>query len=412
MTSIGKGRGWARATDHETVLRRPGQSISPKTSEIEELVNKINDLSFDVPSFEDFDRLISFLENQSDDERNANLNKLWKNILEDRHFGVKYSELCLNNKIDKTSTMGHLLPQLRRSLFTNTQMSYNRREELYKEKPENVTNLTWVLGLVMFHMTTKMRLVLSQALLNCMSLLLDTPSEDDIETVAIQLYLNGKYIQEISNETPCEKEPTDVELVDVVNKARKVLIDRNVSARSRALLLLIIELAHQRYEPFTRELQAFYAAVLEPTYLPEDGSSCIYSREFNQQLYFYQLLSKGMIKTESVVIQQTPSNKIQPQQQQQQQHHHHQQQHQQHQQQQQQQQQVPQKMNRNEGNPGPVPRAIRGTGASESSKDHRNDKKTSRNHKDKLTDKQVRMTKPNTNSKVWGHDDRFDNDYE
>lgn len=60
---------------------------------------------------------------------------------------------------------------------------------MYKEKPENVTNLTWVLGLIMFHITIqKMRLVLGQPLRNCLSLLLETPSEDDIETVAIQVF--------------------------------------------------------------------------------------------------------------------------------------------------------------------------------------------------------------------------------
>ena len=65
------------------------------------------------------------------------------------------------------------------------------------------------------------------------------------------------------------------------------------------------------------------------------------------------------------------------------------------------------------GGSRPFPRAIRGSGANESSKDHiRNEKKTLRSHKDKLTDEQVWSAKQNTGSKIWGHDDRFDNDYE
>lgn len=222
-----------------------------------------------------------------------------------------------------------------------------------------------------------------------------------------------------------EKESNDAELVDIVNRARRVLIDRNVSARSRTLLLLIIEFAHQNYEPFTGQLQAFYAAALgalyffffflsttpslrmnfhgffyrffiffflEPTYRPEDD------REFNQQSYFHELLTKGMVKTESDAFQQAPSNLIKSQQQQQQQHHH---------------QQAPQKMHQNEGNPGPVPRAIRGAGASESSKDSANDKKPAfRSQKNNRVDKRIGASKTNTNKQIWGHDDRFHNDYE
>lgn len=150
MTSIGKGRGWARATDHETVLRRPGQSISPKTSEIQQLVNKIKHLSLDAASLNNFIELMTFLENQSEDERTAyvyishqlflctlycseilycanscrNLDKLWQNILEDRYFGVKYTELCLGRD-DKNYINKSLLEPIRRSLYSNTQTSYN-----------------------------------------------------------------------------------------------------------------------------------------------------------------------------------------------------------------------------------------------------------------------------------------------
>lgn len=59
-------------------------------------------------------------------------------------------------------------------------------------------------------------------------------------------------------------------------------------------------------------------------------------------------------------------------------------------------------------NSGNVPRAIRGSGAT----DQRNMKKSPRGKKEKLTDEQVWSSKQNSSSKVWGHDDRFEKDYD
>lgn len=58
-----------------------------------------------------------------------------------------------------------------------------------------------------------------------------------------------------------------------------------------------------------------------------------------------------------------------------------------------------------------MPRAIRGAGAAENSKD-KNAKKFPRGKKDKLTDQEIWSSKQNTSSKVWGHDDRFEKDYD
>lgn len=57
-----------------------------------------------------------------------------------------------------------------------------------------------------------------------------------------------------------------------------------------------------------------------------------------------------------------------------------------------------------------VPRAIRGAGAGESTKD-KNINRLHKGNRDKMTDDQIWSSKQNTNSKVWGHDDRFDKDY-
>ena len=61
----------------------------------------------------------------------------------------------------------------------------------------------------------------------------------------------------------------------------------------------------------------------------------------------------------------------------------------------------------NSGNTS-IPRAIRGSGAT----DQRNMKKSPRGKREKLTDDQVWSSKQNNSSKVWGHDDRFEKDYD
>lgn len=58
-----------------------------------------------------------------------------------------------------------------------------------------------------------------------------------------------------------------------------------------------------------------------------------------------------------------------------------------------------------------LPRAIRGLGIRENRKENAPDKKV-KGKKDKLTDEQVWLSKQNNSSKSWGHDDRFERDYE
>ena len=57
-----------------------------------------------------------------------------------------------------------------------------------------------------------------------------------------------------------------------------------------------------------------------------------------------------------------------------------------------------------------VPRAIRGAGSIDNAKD-KNNKKSPRGKKERLTDEDIWSSKQNTSSKSWGHDDRFDKEY-
>lgn len=63
-----------------------------------------------------------------------------------------------------------------------------------------------------------------------------------------QISINGRKIYE---ESPSE-------LDDFITRVRRVLINRNLSARSRGMLLSIIDLANQRFAPFSGKLQEFY----------------------------------------------------------------------------------------------------------------------------------------------------------
>ena len=60
--------------------------------------------------------------------------------------------------------------------------------------------------------------------------------------------------------------PDTTGLHEIVNQARTILVNRNVSARSRALLMLIIDLANEHYEPLTGDLQIFYSTILGMIY--------------------------------------------------------------------------------------------------------------------------------------------------
>lgn len=141
-------------------------------------------------------------------------------------------------------------------------------------------------------------------------------------------------------------------------------------------------------------LLIFFLRIAGSSRVLENDSQFRTGREFNSESYFYGILTKGMRlpRNENNVVtaiaHEPTRNELPPPQ--------------------------VQKKNRgpNSGVSGPLPRAIRGSGASETSKEHKNDKRSPRGHKEKLTDEQVWSAKQNTGSKVWGHDDRFDNDYE
>ena len=65
------------------------------------------------------------------------------------------------------------------------------REELRKENPLHLTNLAWILGVELELTPSGSRLLghVGAALLNCLNLILETSTEEDIETVAIQVIL-------------------------------------------------------------------------------------------------------------------------------------------------------------------------------------------------------------------------------
>ncbi|XP_012274003.1 uncharacterized protein LOC105696248 [Orussus abietinus] len=426
---LSRGRGWTRHEDHETVLRRPGKTVSQDT-EFSSLVNEIYKLGLSSsPSVEEVNEIAKLITSIADNNKLQQLiEQLYKQALEDRDFGIKLA-IVLSDKyiccISNTDTM------LRSLLLTAMQSDFNRKEELREQNKQQFLNAVSFLGEIYYRFRlcgTPVK-VLAIPLLNYMKMLLETASEEDIELATTQASINGRKIYE----------KNQVELEQFLINVRTVLITRNLSARSRGMLLFILDLANQRYCPLSGDLQDFYVEQLGTKVLiqiqrhdedltintkskdrnvkdsginSEQGSEKKKSEkskpETNSTNNTIGILmrapkNKGNTQVESKTICSEQSTTVDDQKN----------------------TYTDQKgvhgdhrnfqanacMKNFSGASAPVPRAIRGSGVADSGKEHKNDKKSPRGKKDKLTDEQVWSSKQVTNSKVWGHDDRFEKDY-
>lgn len=81
--------------------------------------------------------------------------------------------------------------------------STEEREELHRENPSHLSNLVWIMGVALetFGIASLLRVV-GPALIICCSMLLDSATEEDTETVAIQVSLSddliGDYLSSLS----------------------------------------------------------------------------------------------------------------------------------------------------------------------------------------------------------------------
>ncbi|CAD6233434.1 GSCOCG00007191001-RA-CDS [Cotesia congregata] len=252
MTSIGRGRGWGKNPQGNE--RRPGQQLEPPQvpnaveNDVDddannEWIERINKLDItDVEAIKSPQNSIANLINSSPlPEDLQNLEKATKKAIRDRAFALKMVLAFTNSTNITAPFLGSLQPY------------YENRVELFKKNREHFLNLVFILGeaYCRIRYTISKNVppkVLEVPLVVCLKMLLEIAGEEEIELVVIQISLNGPMLQ--SREVK--------ELKDLFIYAREVLITRNISPRSKALLLLLIELYEANFKFMTGHVEKFY----------------------------------------------------------------------------------------------------------------------------------------------------------
>ncbi|XP_051173263.1 uncharacterized protein LOC127289387 isoform X2 [Leptopilina boulardi] len=396
----GRGRGRAYIRNANVHLNRPGQSseqISTKplkndeSNEIIKLIEhlQINEYTTDIEVHEMEKVLIDAAKNK---KLKDVFDELHERALDDRQFGIKFAIVFSNKTIYSLEINdGTKLQMVLMRALQNTYMSH---EEMIKQSIFRFRNAASLLGEVY----NRLRIaslpvrILEEPLLHYMRILLVNCEEIDIELVTTQISINGRKIYEENQK----------QLETFIESVKSVIISGNVNPRSRCMLLFLIDLANHRYNPLSGELQNFYVNHLgTQTFISiqrhtdlltvntktknqiEDGDlDSVSVKSETKSIDSVGILMKAPNSDNIVVNQDTRVINNE----------------------------------RSKQRPGDValgrgqilPRAIRGSGAT----DQRNMKKSPRGKKDKLTDEQVWSSKQNSSSKVWGHDDRFEKDYD
>lgn len=385
-------------------MRRPGPVLCQKNPDHLNLVEEIDSLDIYGPiPMSKVDAVEALFRSAARDRGLRSVfDSLHSQALEDRQFGIKLAMLLSCNKIsDQHDEDG---TKLRNILLSTLQMDYERKEEVKERCAMHYLNAMSLLGEVYYHVrlaTGEPLPLIGVPLLDYMKALLQSASEEDIELVATQLSLNGKKIH-ASNRTELER---------FLIHVRTVLVNRNLSSQSRAMLLLAVDLANQIYEPLSGDLQAFYLAQLgeetmmqlqryqnvkniakSKTSIKTNDTARSIGCDFDQNEQLNTTSSEFGISAKSSIAEQNIKYEV-PQKA------YH--------------QNFPGTTNSPSANAthASLPRAIRGLGIRENRKENTGDKKV-KGKKDKLTDEQVWSSKQNNSSKSWGHDDRFERDYE
>ncbi|XP_014217528.1 uncharacterized protein LOC106646039 [Copidosoma floridanum] len=384
--SFGRGRGFSDGKD--IPLRRPGQSMPIKYND---LINFIANLSIkDATSGVKTDEIVQII---NDAIKNKSLKEVYDELHEhalnsDRQFCIKLALACCDSKIHSINDNS-----LRLMVLQKLQKNYEEKDEIKQNSIFAFRNAVVLLGEVYNNLRISNRPmdIFANPLLDYLNILLETSEEPDVYIVTSQIYTNGRKIFDTI--------PT--QLAHFIMKVRLVLINRNVSAKSRGMLLFIIDFANQNYAPLTELLKEFYLNDLDNKLLAEiltgdrsDNESTsknnIHVEKDNAQSNIRTIITPteqpspdNAVSNSMKAARQKSMNAFA----------------------------VGEKSPPNAVNERPVPRAIRGAGALDTYKD-RNLKKSPRGKKDKLTDEQIWSSKQNTNSKNWGHDDRFEKDYD
>ncbi|XP_011493858.1 PREDICTED: uncharacterized protein LOC105359079 [Ceratosolen solmsi marchali] len=385
MAVVGRGKGRGFAEVRETSLRRPGQPILSKFNDIINLIDNIviSDAISGSGIDEISERVKEALENNTIEDV---FNALYKQALEDRQFCLKLAIVCSDYKLYSIKNN-----QFRKIILGITQRDYEDREKLKQQNIVHFRNAIVFLGELYNSLIISGPLqFLALPLLNYLQMLLEASEEEDIEITMTQLCINGR---KLWMEYQCNME-------EFVMQVRSVLIHRNLSARSRGMLLCIMEIANKSYTKLPEKLHEFYSKELgvhlfshvqrpdansiTNTKLKNNVNFCILDKDAQENK---AVSSSAVNNSEGISMKSNKQGKGSDFASDKKSEH----------------STVNEKYS--------VPRAIRGTGATDSTKDKSN-RRSPRGRKDKLTDEQVWSSKPNTCSRVSEHDDRFDKDYD
>ncbi|KAK0175211.1 hypothetical protein PV327_008978 [Microctonus hyperodae] len=252
MTSVGRGRGWGKnLQDNSDGLRKPGQQSSLVVIENDDWFERISKIDInDVESIKNLTSPVANLIPQDASKEDiTHLNKFCELALDDRAFALKLILTFANST--------NYLPLF----MTCLQKLYNQREELSKKNPVRFINMVFFLGET-FH---RLRFdntsldCLKTPLVVCLRMLLGTAGEDEIQLAATQVAIHGRELLAASI----------TGLPELFIYAREVLATRNLSTRSRSMLLLMIDLYRQNFMPLSGDLQTFYVSQLGQSTLLE-----------------------------------------------------------------------------------------------------------------------------------------------
>ncbi|XP_015116633.1 uncharacterized protein LOC107040877 isoform X2 [Diachasma alloeum] len=239
MTTVGKGRGWSRHTE-EPVLRKPGPPPRPR----DELIERIRGIDItDVAAIKESSSPAA--EIVPDKQNLTKITKLYNEALEDRNFTPNLLAIFHNPSNN--------LP----AFLTLLQPDYERREAFSKNSPSKFLNFVYIMGEIVQRPTTflpgRINDVFISAIIDLCKILLESSEEDEIEVVMNQIWLNGERLNAAQPK----------ELSELLSKIKGVLISRNLSTRSRAMLLYTIEISHNNYSTsLNSDLEKFYESHL------------------------------------------------------------------------------------------------------------------------------------------------------
>ncbi|PNF29164.1 hypothetical protein B7P43_G11855 [Cryptotermes secundus] len=249
MTSVGRGRGRGSNQDKVVSLRRPGEAIQSTDMGVDSLIATIQSINLQGAneSLATLQRVEELLQSQCQTEEDLRfvVQCLHDRSLEDRQFGMKAAAAC--GSVASLEVGG---VKLRNILLADVQKDFEDRAHLQTACNLKFLNAIALLGEI-FH---QVRLpdgspinILASAVLQYQDMLL-SGEEHEMELFTTQLAVNGRKLYD------CRAG----ELEELMLRVRTTLMSRNLSGQCRCWLLLALDLATNRYAPLSGQLQAFY----------------------------------------------------------------------------------------------------------------------------------------------------------